>query len=107
MTVFTMRICKAADQTLVAHGQSHPEEDWNRTFIRLLRGSLPPGAPSRQVIHARLRDGPTGGAHDVVITSFTDGNGNVHCDLPLTVHIERSGTPARAEAQSSWESRAG
>jgi hypothetical protein len=74
--MFSMRICNA-DTMLVAHGQSQPGEDWSRTFIRLLRGSLPPGPPLRQVIHARLRDGRDGEA--MVLTSFTDGVGNVHC----------------------------
>lgn len=83
--MFTMRICNV-ETVLVAHGDSQQDEDWTRTLIRLLRGALPPGSPLPQVIHARLLDGRPGEARAVVYASFTDGVGNVHCDLALTVH---------------------
>lgn len=85
--MFTMRICNASS-ILVAQGEGRQEEDWYQVFTRLMRGSMPPGPPSRQVIHANLRDHRNGEADIVVITSFTDGVGNVHLDLPLLVHIE-------------------
>src|SRR4051812_1512861 len=85
--MFTMRISNILS-TQVAHGESYQGEDWERTFLRLMRGALSPGGAPRHVIHARPCDGEADGTGRRMTMSFRDGLGNVYVDVRLIVHTD-------------------
>jgi hypothetical protein len=70
---------------LVVHGKSVAGETWERTFLRLYQGLLPPGAAARLIAHAERRGGPSGAATNTVVTAYHDPAGRLAHDRPVLV----------------------
>ena len=73
------------ERGLVIHGKSVEGETWEKTFLRLYQGLLPPGSASRLIAHAERRGGPSGAATNTVVTAYEDQAGHLTRDRPVLV----------------------